>query len=223
MSAAMPPVDLIGSSRAAIAANVLTISRFFLAPVLALLILRSNPTWLNFTLGWAMGATDFFDGKLARNAAPTKFGAFFDPLADKLVVLLAGFALVEIGRFPLWPMVVILIREVGIQMYRSYWSRRGLAIPAALGQVQGLHPGHCDRSGDAAAPRRCAVGRRCAAVRFGGFHRGHGGAISDRWARRHEYHRGGGTPAGLSRLHLVHSDDSASLSALTCRSFQGGA
>lgn len=130
MSATAAPVDLIGSSRAAIAANVLTISRFLLAPVLALLILRSNPTWLNFALGWAMGATDFFDGKLARNAAPTKFGAFFDPLADKLVVLLAGFALVEIGRFPLWPMVVILVREVGIQAYRSYWSRRGLAIPA---------------------------------------------------------------------------------------------
>ncbi len=130
MSTAATPVDLIGSSRAAIAANVLTISRFFLAPVLALLILDANPTWLNFTLGWAMGATDFFDGKLARNAAPTKFGAFFDPLADKLVVLLAGFALVHIGRFPLWPMIVILIREVGIQVYRSYWSRRGLAIPA---------------------------------------------------------------------------------------------
>ncbi len=130
MSATAPPVDLIGRSRAAIAANVLTISRLLLAPVLALLILHDNPTWLNFTLGWAMGATDFFDGKLARNAAPTKFGAFFDPLADKTVVLLAGFALVEIGRFPLWPMIVILIREVGIQVYRSYWSRRGLAIPA---------------------------------------------------------------------------------------------
>ncbi len=127
---ATAPVDLIGSSRSAIAANVLTISRFLLAPVLALIVLDHNPSWLAFTLGWALGATDFFDGRLARNAAPTKFGAFFDPLADKLVVLLAGFALVEIDRFPLWPMLVILVREVGIQGYRSYWSRRGLAIPA---------------------------------------------------------------------------------------------
>ncbi len=124
------PVELIGRSRAALAANALTISRFLLSPVLALLILDENPSWIAFWLGWALGATDFFDGKLARNAAPTKFGAFFDPLADKLVVLLAGFALVEVGRFPLWPMVVILIREVGIQAYRSYWSRHGLAIPA---------------------------------------------------------------------------------------------
>lgn len=127
---ATAPVDLIGSSRSAIAANVLTISRFLLAPVLALLILDENPSWIAFSLGWVLGATDFFDGKLARNARPTKFGAFFDPLADKLVVLLAGFALVEVGRFPMWPMLVILAREVGIQLYRSYWSRRGLAIPA---------------------------------------------------------------------------------------------
>jgi CDP-diacylglycerol--glycerol-3-phosphate 3-phosphatidyltransferase len=124
------PVDLIGSSRAALAANALTISRFLLSPLLALLILERNPSWVAFWLGWALGATDFFDGRLARNAAPTKFGAFFDPLADKLVVLLAGFALVDIGRFPLWPMVVIAVREIGIQVYRSYWSRRGLAIPA---------------------------------------------------------------------------------------------
>jgi len=40
------------------------------------------------------------------------------------------FALVGIGRFPLLPMAVIAVREVGIMAYRSYWVRRGLAIPA---------------------------------------------------------------------------------------------
>ncbi len=123
-------MDLIGSSRYALAANGLTISRLLLAPVFALLILEQNPWWLTFFMGWALGATDAFDGKLARRATPTKFGAFFDPLADKAVVLLAGFALVSIGRFPPLPLVLIAIREVGIQAYRSYWTREGLAIPA---------------------------------------------------------------------------------------------
>ncbi len=123
-------VDLIGRSRYALAANALTISRFLLSPVLAALILQQNPWWLTFWLGWALGATDLFDGRLARHAEPTRFGAFFDPLADKLVVLLAGFALVSIDRFPLLPMVLITIREVGIVVYRSYWGRRGLSIPA---------------------------------------------------------------------------------------------
>lgn len=122
--------DLIGSSKYALAANGLTIARFLLAPVLALLVLEQNPWWLTFWLGWALGATDLFDGQLARQAAPTRFGAFFDPLADKLVVLLTGFALVQIDRFALLPMVLITVREVGIMVYRSYWGRRGLAVPA---------------------------------------------------------------------------------------------
>jgi CDP-diacylglycerol--glycerol-3-phosphate 3-phosphatidyltransferase len=37
---------------------------------------------------------------------------------------------VGIGRFPLLPLVIITVREVGIMVYRSYWQRQGLAIPA---------------------------------------------------------------------------------------------
>lgn len=130
MTSEATATDLIGSSKYALAANGLTIARFLLAPVLALLVLEQNPWWLTFWLGWALGATDLFDGQLARQAAPTRFGAFFDPLADKLVVLLTGFALVQIDRFPLLPMVLIAVREIGIMVYRSYWGRRGLAVPA---------------------------------------------------------------------------------------------
>lgn len=126
----IPKMDLIGSDRWALGANALTIFRFASAPVLAWMILTTNPSWYSFWFGWFLGATDWFDGQLARKAIPTRFGAFFDPLADKLVVLLAGFALVEVGVFSWVPMTLILIREVGIQLYRTYWSRRGLSIPA---------------------------------------------------------------------------------------------
>ncbi|MGF1599038.1 MAG: CDP-alcohol phosphatidyltransferase family protein [Acidimicrobiales bacterium] len=125
-----PGLSLIGSSRWAVAANGLTISRFVMAPVLALMVAERNPWWATFALGWFLGATDMADGSLARRATPTKLGAFLDPLADKVVVLLVGFTLVGIGRFPLLPVAVIAVREVGIQGYRTYWSRRGLAIPA---------------------------------------------------------------------------------------------
>ncbi len=122
--------DLIGSSRYALAANALTVGRLFLAPVLAWMILQESQRWAAFALGMVLGASDFFDGKLARHATPTRVGAFVDPLADKAVVLLAGFALVDIGRFPLWPWIIIAVREVGIQLYRSYWARRDFSIPA---------------------------------------------------------------------------------------------
>lgn len=130
MSAEAAATDLVGRSRYAIAANALTVGRFVLAPVLALMILSESQRWLTFVLALALGASDFFDGKLARNARPTKIGAFVDPLADKAVVLLAGFALVEIGRFTLLPWVIIAVREVGIQVYRSFWAQKGFAIPA---------------------------------------------------------------------------------------------
>lgn len=123
-------MDLIGSDRWALGANALTIIRFISAPILAWMILRTNPSWLAFAFGWFLGATDWFDGQLARRATPTKFGAFFDPLADKLVVVMAGYALVSVGVFHWIPMTLILIREVGIQLYRTYWSRRSLSIPA---------------------------------------------------------------------------------------------
>ena len=122
--------DLIGSSRYALAANALTVGRLILAPVLAWMILQESQRWATFVLAMVLGASDFFDGKLARYATPTRVGAFVDPLADKAVVLLAGFALVDVGRFPLWPWIVIAVREVGIQLYRSYWARRDFSIPA---------------------------------------------------------------------------------------------
>ena len=101
-----------------------------MSPVLAMLVYERNPWWLTFWLGWAMGATDFLDGSMARRARPTKLGAFLDPLADKVIVLSLGFTLVAIDRFSLWPILIITVREVAIMVYRSYWGRRGLSIPA---------------------------------------------------------------------------------------------
>lgn len=123
-------MDFIGRSRWALAANALTIARIVLAPALAMMILYRNPWWVSFWFGWFLGFTDFLDGRLARRTTPTRVGAFLDPLADKAVVLLAGFALVGIDRFHWLPVALITVREVAIMIYRSFWGRRGLAIPA---------------------------------------------------------------------------------------------
>ncbi|MGB5757303.1 MAG: CDP-alcohol phosphatidyltransferase family protein [Acidimicrobiales bacterium] len=123
-------VSFIGTSRWSRAANSLTVLRITSAPVLALLVLAKNPWWLTFWFGWFLGATDYLDGQLARRAAPTRVGAFLDPLADKVVVLLVGYALVWVDRFGWVPVTIIAVREVAIIIYRSHWGRRGLAIPA---------------------------------------------------------------------------------------------
>jgi CDP-diacylglycerol--glycerol-3-phosphate 3-phosphatidyltransferase len=77
-----------------------------------------------------LAATDGVDGWLARRMGTTRSGAFLDPLADKALVLGAMWALVVDGGFWWLPVLLITAREVGISAFRSYWGRRGLAVPA---------------------------------------------------------------------------------------------
>jgi len=124
------PALMMGGSKWSLGANLLTIARFVLAPVLAVLVYQQNPWWVTFWLALGLGATDFFDGRMARRGQPTRLGAFLDPLADKVAVLGVAFALVLVDRFWWVPVVIITVREVAIMVYRSYWGRQGLAVPA---------------------------------------------------------------------------------------------
>ena len=116
-------------------ANLLTLARLLLSPVLFLLILQADGTrgasWAAFGLGVAMGATDFFDGRLARRDNVTsRSGAFLDPLADKVVVLGAAFCLVAVERYWWVPVTIMAFRELGITAWRARWAREGVSIPA---------------------------------------------------------------------------------------------
>jgi len=74
--------------------------------------------------------SDGIDGHLARKHGTTRSGAFLDPLADKVLVLGALFALVAAGRFWIVPVLLIAVREVAISVYRTQLGRQGLAVPA---------------------------------------------------------------------------------------------
>jgi CDP-diacylglycerol---glycerol-3-phosphate 3-phosphatidyltransferase len=78
-----------------------------------------------------LAATDGVDGYLARRHGTTRSGAFLDPLADKALVLGAMWALVAADSFWWLPVALITVRELGISVFRSYWGRRGLAVPAS--------------------------------------------------------------------------------------------
>jgi CDP-diacylglycerol--glycerol-3-phosphate 3-phosphatidyltransferase len=112
-------------------ANAVTLGRLLLSPVLVLIIvLAEGPSYPALVLGTLIALTDSVDGQLARRHGVTRSGAFLDPLADKVLVLGSLGALVQVGTLPLWPVALIAARELGISLYRSYWARRGLAIPA---------------------------------------------------------------------------------------------
>ena len=116
-------------------ANLLTIARLLLSPLLFLLILQAEDTrgasWAAFGLGLALASTDFFDGRVARRAnVVSRSGAFLDPLADKVVVLGAAFCLVAVERYWWVPVTIMAFRELGITAWRARWAGEGVSIPA---------------------------------------------------------------------------------------------
>jgi CDP-diacylglycerol--glycerol-3-phosphate 3-phosphatidyltransferase len=119
-----------GPSALATPANAVTMARLLAAPVFVLMIIVWGATWFNLVVGFIVAASDGLDGYIARRQGTTRSGAFLDPLADKAVVLGALITLATKGDLPWWPVVLISIREVGMQLYRSWAGRRGVSIPA---------------------------------------------------------------------------------------------
>ena len=104
--------------------------------------------------GSALAVTDGIDGWIARRHGTTRSGAFLDPLADKVLVLGAMFALVAAGRFWWLPVLLIAVREVGISLFRARLGRRGLAVPARRWPRSRRRAGARRRLRAAAAHRR---------------------------------------------------------------------
>lgn len=82
--------------------------------------------------------TDRLDGYLARRYGHvTRTGAWLDPLADKLFMAAAIVPLAVVGPFPEWAAAVILFREFGVIVLRSWLGTRGRSMPASqLGKVK---------------------------------------------------------------------------------------
>ncbi|MGH9210005.1 MAG: CDP-alcohol phosphatidyltransferase family protein [Acidimicrobiales bacterium] len=121
-----------GPSALATPANAITMARLVISPPLWALIVASGPSYLALVLWILLASTDGVDGWVARRMGTTRSGAFLDPLADKALVIGAMWAVVVAGVFWWLPVALITVREVAISAFRSYWGRRGLAVPASF-------------------------------------------------------------------------------------------
>ena len=75
--------------------------------------------WLATVLFVVAIATDSVDGRLARGRnLVTDLGKLLDPIADKALTGAALVALSVLGELPWWVTLLILVREVGITVYR---------------------------------------------------------------------------------------------------------
>lgn len=80
--------------------------------------------------------TDWLDGYLARRWGQTSaFGAFLDPVADKLMVAAALILLVALGRADAWLAIIIIGREIAISALREWMAQLGRSRNVAVAFV----------------------------------------------------------------------------------------
>ena len=120
--------------------NMLTLFRLACIPVV-LLCLNFPERFGSFLAAVFFGLafiTDILDGFFARRyGAVTVVGKFLDPLADKILVSVTMIMLIPLGRIPVWMVIVIIIREIGVTGLRGIAVNEGIVIQAsALGKYK---------------------------------------------------------------------------------------
>ncbi len=117
--------------------NILTLSRIMMIPVFVVLFYVPF-TW-HFIISAAVFAlaagTDWLDGFLARRLdQSTPFGAFLDPVADKLMVAVALALLIEEynAAWLTLPAITIIGREVVISALREWMAEMGKRASVAV-------------------------------------------------------------------------------------------
>src|SRR5919108_5788837 len=95
--------------------NALTVGRLALVPVFVAVLAAADGghSWPAAVIFGVAGVTDQIDGFLARRwRVESRFGAIFDPLADRLMIDAAIIVLVVYGRLPWAGLVVIAARDL---------------------------------------------------------------------------------------------------------------
>lgn len=124
--------------------NYITMGRFIAVPILLVVMLfmdDAGPAYeptnrilslvsaLIFTLAMV---SDLIDGYLARKKGlSSTFGKFIDPLADKMLFLVAMIMMVPLGRIPAWLVCIFLMREVTVTALRGIAIDEGVVIAAS--------------------------------------------------------------------------------------------
>jgi len=115
-------------------ANRITLSRILLTFVFMFFLFCHGLWWKVASLIVFMLAaiSDFLDGMIAqRRNMVTDFGRLMDPIADKILVLAAFAAFVQMQLIDAWMFVIIVSREILITSLRLFALNKGKVLSAA--------------------------------------------------------------------------------------------
>lgn len=120
--------------------NILTLLRIILIPVLVIVFfLQSRYSYqLSAAIFGLAAITDWLDGYFARRLKQLSvFGAFLDPVADKLMVAVALVLLVQDNPTALFavPASIIICREIAISALREWMSEIGERTRVAVSVI----------------------------------------------------------------------------------------
>ncbi len=122
-------------------ANMLTSSRFVLAPLFAVVFalttrvdeFRTTGIVLLWVLFALIELSDVFDGAIARRQGTVSdVGKILDPFADVVAKVTYFTCLLTAEIVPLWFLLIVLYREFGIILIRMMLYREGIALGARV-------------------------------------------------------------------------------------------
>lgn len=122
--------------------NAITIVRILCAPVFVWLLLADGGSdgplrWWAAVLFIVAIASDGVDGYLARrHDIVTDLGKLLDPIADKVLTGAAFVSLSILGELPVWVVVLVLVRELGITVHRLIVATDHVVAAAWMGKLK---------------------------------------------------------------------------------------
>ncbi len=92
--------------------------------------------WISTFIFWLAAVSDWLDGYLARALNQgSAFGAFLDPVADKLMVAAALIVLVKLGLVDVIIAFIIIGREITISALREWMAQLGNSKSVAVSML----------------------------------------------------------------------------------------
>ncbi len=120
--------------------TIMTWTRIAAIPlIIGVFYLPIDPATRNFVatiMFVVFAATDWLDGFLARRLNQvSSFGAFLDPVADKILVCASVLVLVHLGRADVFVALIIIGREIAISALREWMAQIGASKSVAVHMV----------------------------------------------------------------------------------------